>query len=108
MPDLDSLSRDDLIGLILELQQQIEDLRKQNEDLRRKDKRSAAQRRFPRESGRRIRSDRDASQGKESFRVGRDRPPTPAAVLRSMFPSRKPAAPSAVDGWSGKSRKKHR
>ena len=42
MPDLDSLSRDDLIRLILELQRQIEDLRKQNEELRRKDKRSAA------------------------------------------------------------------
>jgi hypothetical protein len=42
MPDLDSLSRDDLVRLILELQRQIEDLRKQNEELRRKDKRSAA------------------------------------------------------------------
>src|SRR5882672_7851486 len=42
MPDLESLSRDDLIRLILELQRQIEDLRKQNEELRRKDKRSAA------------------------------------------------------------------
>ena len=42
MPDLDSLSRDDLIRLILELQRQIDDLRKQNEELRRKDKRSAA------------------------------------------------------------------
>jgi transposase len=42
MPDLDALSRDDLIRLILELQRQIEDLRKQNEELRRKDKRSAA------------------------------------------------------------------
>ena len=42
MPDLDSLSRDDLIRLILELQRQIEDLRRQNEELRRKDKRSAA------------------------------------------------------------------
>jgi hypothetical protein len=42
MPDLDSLGRDDLIRLILELQRQIEDLRKQNEELRRKDKRSAA------------------------------------------------------------------
>src|ERR1700677_757902 len=42
MPDLDSLSRDDLIRLILEFQRQIEDLRKQNEELRRKDKRSAA------------------------------------------------------------------
>ena len=42
MPDLDSLSRDDLIRLILELQRQIEDLRKQNVELRRKDKRSAA------------------------------------------------------------------
>jgi hypothetical protein len=37
--DLDSLSRDDLIRLILELQRQIEDLRKQNEELGRKDKR---------------------------------------------------------------------
>jgi hypothetical protein len=42
MRDLDSLSRDDLIRLIFELQRQIEDLRKQNEELRRKDKRSAA------------------------------------------------------------------
>jgi len=42
MPDLDSLSRDDLIRLILELQRQIEDLRKRNEELRREDKRSAA------------------------------------------------------------------
>jgi hypothetical protein len=42
MPDLDSLSRDDLIRLILELYKQNEDLRKQIEDLRRKDKRSAA------------------------------------------------------------------
>jgi hypothetical protein len=42
MPDLDSLSRDDLIRLILELYRQNEDLRKQIEDLRRKDKRSAA------------------------------------------------------------------
>jgi transposase len=42
MRDLDSLSRDDLIRLILELQRQIEELRKQNEELRRKDKRSAA------------------------------------------------------------------
>lgn len=42
MPDLDSLSRDDLIQLIRELYRQIEELRKQNEELRRKDKRSAA------------------------------------------------------------------
>jgi hypothetical protein len=42
MPDLDSLSRDELIRLILELQRQIADLRRQMEDLRRKDKRSAA------------------------------------------------------------------
>jgi transposase len=42
MRDLDSLSRDDLIRLILELQRQVEELRKQNEELRRKDKRSAA------------------------------------------------------------------
>lgn len=42
MPDLDSLSRDDLIRLILELQRQNEELRKQIEELRRKDKRSAA------------------------------------------------------------------
>jgi transposase len=42
MADLNSLSRDDLIGLILELQRQIGELRKQNEELRRKDKRSAA------------------------------------------------------------------
>lgn len=42
MPDLDSLSRDELIRLILDLQRQIDDLRKQNEELRRKDKRSAA------------------------------------------------------------------
>ena len=42
MPDLDSLNRDDLIRLILELYRQNEDLRKQIEDLRRKDKRSAA------------------------------------------------------------------
>ena len=42
MEDLDSLSRADLIRLILELQRQIEYLRKQNEELRRKDKRSAA------------------------------------------------------------------
>src|SRR5947199_6211241 len=42
MPDLDSLSRDDLIRLILELKRQIEDLQKTNEELRRKDKRSAA------------------------------------------------------------------
>lgn len=42
MPDLDSLSRDDLIRLILELQRQNENLRKQIEELRRKDKRSAA------------------------------------------------------------------
>ena len=42
MRDLDSVSRDDLIRLILELQRQIEDLRKRNEELRRKDKRSAA------------------------------------------------------------------
>jgi transposase len=42
MPDLDSLSRDDLIRLILELKRQIEDLLKKNEELRRKDKRSAA------------------------------------------------------------------
>jgi transposase len=42
MPDLDSLSRDDLIGLIRELQRQNEDLRKQIEELQRKDKRSAA------------------------------------------------------------------
>lgn len=42
MQDLDSLRRDDLIRLILELQRQNEDLRKQIEELRRKDKRSAA------------------------------------------------------------------
>ena len=42
MPDLDSLSRDNLIRLILDLQRQIEDLRKKNEELQRKDKRSAA------------------------------------------------------------------
>jgi transposase len=42
MPDLDSLSRDELIRLILDLQRQIEELRKRNEELRRKDKRSAA------------------------------------------------------------------
>lgn len=42
MPDLDSLSREDLIGLILQLQRQNEDLRKQIEQLQRKDKRSAA------------------------------------------------------------------
>jgi transposase len=42
MPDLDSLSRDDLIGLIRELQRHNEDLRKQIEEFRRKDKRSAA------------------------------------------------------------------
>ena len=42
MPDLDSLSRDDLIGLIRELQRHNEDLRKQIEELQRKDKRSAA------------------------------------------------------------------
>jgi hypothetical protein len=42
MADLDSLSRDDLIRLILELKRQIEDLRKKNEELRRKDKRTAA------------------------------------------------------------------
>jgi transposase len=42
MLDLDALSRDDLIRLILELQRQVEELRKQNEELRRKDKRSAA------------------------------------------------------------------
>lgn len=42
MPDLDSLSRDDLIRLILELRRLNEDLRKQVEQLRRKDKRSAA------------------------------------------------------------------
>jgi hypothetical protein len=41
MPDLDSLSRDDLIGLIRELQRHNEDLRKQIEELQRKDKRSA-------------------------------------------------------------------
>lgn len=84
MPDLDSLSRGDLIRLILELQRQIEDLRKQNEELRRKDKRSAAP--FSKGGGRRIPSGRDASRGKESFRAGRDRPPTPAAAPRSMFP----------------------
>jgi transposase len=42
MPDLDSLSRDDLIGLIFELKRQNKDLRKQIEDLRRKDNRCAA------------------------------------------------------------------
>jgi hypothetical protein len=42
MPDLDSLCRDDLVHLILQLQRQIEELRKQIEELRRKDKRSAA------------------------------------------------------------------
>jgi len=42
MPDLDSLSREDLIRLILEVYRQNEELRKQIEDLRRKDKRSAA------------------------------------------------------------------
>jgi len=42
MPDLDSLSREDLIQLIRDLYRQIEELRKQNEELRRKDKRSAA------------------------------------------------------------------
>jgi transposase len=42
MSDLDALSRDDLIRLILDLQRQIDELRKQNEELRRKDKRSAA------------------------------------------------------------------
>ena len=42
MADLDSLSHDDLIRLVLELRRQIEDLRKQIEELRRKDKRSAA------------------------------------------------------------------
>jgi transposase len=41
MPDLDSLSRYDLIGLIRELQRHNEDLRKQIEELQRKDKRSA-------------------------------------------------------------------
>lgn len=42
MPDLDSLSREDLIQLILDLYRQIQELRKENEELRRKDKRSAA------------------------------------------------------------------
>jgi len=42
MPDLDSLSRDDLIRLILQLQRQVEDLRTLVEELRRKEKRSAA------------------------------------------------------------------
>ena len=42
MPELDSLSRNDLIRLILELQQQNEAFRKQIEELRRRDKRSAA------------------------------------------------------------------
>lgn len=42
MSDLDSLSRNDLIRLILDLQRQIEDLRRKNEELRRKDKRNAA------------------------------------------------------------------
>ena len=42
MPDLDSLSREDLIQLIRDLYRQIEELRKQNEELGRKDKRSAA------------------------------------------------------------------
>lgn len=42
MADLDSLSRDDLIRLILDLRRQIEELRRQNEELRRKDKRGAA------------------------------------------------------------------
>lgn len=42
MPDLDSLNRDELIGLIRELYRQNEELRKQIEELGRKDKRSAA------------------------------------------------------------------
>jgi len=42
MPDLDSLNREDLIRLILDLYRQNEELRKQIEDLQRKDKRSAA------------------------------------------------------------------
>lgn len=42
MADLDSLTREELIRLIRDLQQQIEELRKQNEELRRKNQRSAA------------------------------------------------------------------
>ena len=42
MPDLDSLSRDDLVRLILQQRRQIAELRKQIEELRRKDQRSAA------------------------------------------------------------------
>jgi transposase len=76
MPDLDSLSRDDLIRLILELQQPVEHLRKQNEELRRKDKRSAA----PFSKGERKknpkRPGRKPGQGKFSRRPG---PPADAS-----------------------------
>lgn len=69
MADLDSLSRDELIGLILQLQRQNEDLRKQIEDLRRNDKRSAA----PFSKGERKknpkRPGRKAGQGKFSRRA---------------------------------------
>ena len=41
-PDLTKLSREDLIGLVLELVKKIEELQKQNEELRRNQKRSAA------------------------------------------------------------------
>jgi hypothetical protein len=57
MPELDSLSRDELIR---ELYRQIEELRKQIEDLGRKDKRSAApfckreRKKNPKPSGRKL------------------------------------------------------
>jgi transposase len=76
MPDLGSLSRDDLIRLILELQRQIEDLRKQNQELRRSNKRSAApfskgeRKKNPKQPGRK------PGQGEFSRR---QRPPTEAS-----------------------------
>jgi transposase len=42
MPDPESLSREELIRWVRELQRQIEELRQRNEELRRKEKRSAA------------------------------------------------------------------
>jgi len=84
MSDLDSLSRDDLIRLILELQRQIENLQKQ---IKVSGVRiSAARLRFPRGSERRIQSRRDANQGGESSPVARNRPPMLTPLPRSMFP----------------------
>ncbi len=90
MPDLDSLSRDDLIRWILELQRQIEELRKQNEEFRRKEKRSAApfskgeRKKSPKRPGRKP-GQGDFSRRQEPAGAGSD-PPVDVPVEETTCP----------------------